>query len=118
MLRAPNSTAWPATLSAVLKLLHSESVVAPTAGEADEIFAQDWEEQGFQTSFSVLGASAAPTLDPAAFAGADTRAYVAAQLAQASATHPEVSGFLEADVRVAADAFKPAGTPTTAASPG
>jgi hypothetical protein len=70
-------------MAAVLQLLQEQAVVS-TGGQAEEeeIFAQDWEDTGFQASFSVLAASAAPVRDAAApFAGADARVFLSQQLA-------------------------------------
>lgn len=91
MLSPPNSAAWAPTLSAVLKFVfHEGSVLSKPAQEGDagatneddDIFAQDWEEnQGFQSSFSLLAASRTSSSDGdarrTAFAGPDVGAYVA-----------------------------------------
>lgn len=98
MLNPPNVSAWAPTLTSVLKLVFDESSVlskkpsakdggsggaaAAQGADDDDIFAQDWEEnQGFQSSFSLLAASRTSASDGdakrTAFAGPDVGAYVA-----------------------------------------
>lgn len=52
-----------------------------TQADADEIFVQDWEDQGFQASYSRLAASEPVKSDPVAWAGPDARLYLARQIA-------------------------------------
>lgn len=68
------------TFKALLESFN-QSVTSSTQADADEIFAQDWEDQGFQASYSRLAASEAPRRDPVEWANSDARIYLAQQIA-------------------------------------
>ncbi len=93
MAQAPNNAALPALLSVLLPAIMTPSEAVDRAADEEEALgAFDVEEQGFQASFSQLAASVSARKDPAAFAGADLKQYLAKQLSDASRRHPGVYG--------------------------
>lgn len=83
---------FKALISAILQ--PSEAIDRTKDGE-DDIYALDWEEQGFQASFSQLAASQSARTDPAAFAGNDVKGYLMRQVAAASERNPDVVSKLQ-----------------------
>lgn len=105
MLEQPLMSTFGAALTAVLQTMSDASLAAALSSrdaqvDADEIFLQDWEEQGgaggagFQSSFAMLKSSttaaSAQKLDLAAFLqGKDVRQYLGSGLKQLNAQQPQ-----------------------------
>ncbi|CEH16542.1 Nuclear export receptor CSE1/CAS (importin beta superfamily) [Ceraceosorus bombacis] len=92
-LHTPNANAWPSLLSGILRLLQDRSIASTgdsSSAAAEEIFAQDWEETGFQASFSVIVSSAPPNRDWTSFANAEPVEYLSRGIAIASKAVPGV----------------------------
>ena len=84
----------PSIFKALLPAILQPSEAVDRTNEEDDIYALDWEEQGFQASFSQLAASQSARSDPAAFAGNDVKGYLMRQVAAAGARNPGVVSLL------------------------
>lgn len=113
MFQPPNVAAWTPTLAAVLRLL---AAVAPGGDDVDFDAAAELDEQGFQTSYSQLAASVAPSAaNDAPWAGNDLCAYLVKELKEAAQHHlgvlqPLVQSLPQEESSVLSDALRSHGT--------
>nr|ASF90178.1 hypothetical protein SPAR07607 [Bartheletia paradoxa] len=87
-LQQPQNAAWPLTMAGVIGLLEKAPTVEAGANADDELFALDWEDTGYQASYSALKASAPAKRDLVAYVGPDEKRFLSAELAKASSLAP------------------------------